>query len=122
MWKVARIAMINRCVDCGSHNVALVTGDLHPGKIKGGTAPYGFLAIDGEYEFDDESPRGERLVWMMQHHASGYSYRAIAQSLNAPPVAEAPSGGTWNHSSVRRVVMQGKRLSHLIPLGYVLGD
>ena len=108
-----------RCVDCGSHNVVSAVEKKDVNKHKGGRSPYGFYVLNGEYNFEPFIT-GPILADIMRTHASGASYRSLANCLNRSDV-KSPSGGEWTHASVRRVVEQGKRLSHLIPLSEVLG-
>lgn len=87
-------------------------------KFVGGSAPYGFVAIDGELCFD-YGPRGQHLVHLMKLHRYGYSYRSIAETGIAQGW-RGPAGGEWNYGSVARVIKRGKELSHLIPFEYAI--
>ena len=107
-----------RCIDCGSNNVAEVANVPEVNRHKGGRVPYGFYVNNGNYAFEPFIT-GPTLAEMMRAHAQGITYRALSNEMNAHGV-KGPAGGEWSHSSVRRVVEQGKRLSHLIPLEYVL--
>jgi len=107
----------HRCVECGSFNTApVVESDVN--KVKGGRTPYGFVAIDGRYQYEPFMT-GPYMALLVREHANGLTYRDLATYLNEQHVP-APAGGQWSHAIVRRVVEQGKRLSHLIPLSEVL--
>lgn len=107
-----------RCVTCGSLNVAQVPETPNPNKHRGGRVPWGFTTWEGEYRFDPAT--GPWLANLLQWKAQGYTYRVIAQEANALCILTPSGQGVWSHSMVRRVVLQGKKLSHLIPLSYIL--
>lgn len=88
-------------------------------KRKGGKPPYGFLATSEGLEFDNQGYGFTLATIMRWNQFEGV--RPIAQWLNAQGIP-SPSGGTWSHGSVARVIRQGKKYSHLIPIEYVLGD
>lgn len=102
------------CPNCGHSLVPQAE------KRKGGKPPYGFLATSEGLEFAPHAG-GLVLAWMMKANAQGYGIRGIALKANALTYP-SPSGGTWSHGSVARVIRQGKKYSHLIPIEYVLGD
>jgi len=108
----------HRCVDCGSLNTAQVVEAPDVNKYRGGRVPWGFVVMEGKFQFCPET--GPLLAWVLTVRSSGWTYRRIAQELNVPSGWEAPSGGQWSHGSVRRVIAQGKKLSHLIPLSYIM--
>lgn len=111
------LARFRKAVENGRSGKAKIVAE---GKHQGGRVPYGFLATGRDYSFD-EGPRGINLVMAMKMHDRGDSYREIAHTLNALSIS-GPSGGAWSHGSVRRVVENGKRLAHLIPLQHVLNN
>lgn len=74
--------------------------------------PYGFTRVDGALVFSQYS--GPVLVWMMQYHNLGFTYREIADRANAYNIA-GPTGGLWTFQTVWRVVKRGRSLAHLIP-------
>lgn len=110
--------MTHRCMDCGSLNVHEVAEGKDVGKFVGGKAPYGFVVEDGRYKFD-HGFAGRILVTFMHNHANGYSLRALAGWANDGGHL-SPTGQVWTHSAVGRVITQGKRLAHLIPISQVI--
>lgn len=104
------------CVECP--HCRLVSSIEAPTK-PGGKAPYGFLATSEGLVFD-ATGTGPSLVAIMGWNAFE-GCRPIAQGLNAQLIP-GPAGGEWSHGSVARVIRQGKKYSHLIPLEYILGD
>jgi hypothetical protein len=108
----------HKCLDCGSLNVVPYKEAHAPAKYVGGRVPYGFFMTEGWLRFEPFI-NGPNLVWIMRMHAAGNSYRALATYMNAQEV-KGPAGGEWSHSSVRRVVENGKKLSHLIPIEQTL--
>lgn len=99
-----------KCPNCGFASVP--TSE----KAKGGKPPYGFRAVDGKIAFCQIY--GPVLATILRWNTN-YGTRTIAQSLNAQGV-KSPAGKEWSHGSVARVIRQGKKYSHLIPLEYVL--
>lgn len=85
-------------------------------KAKGGKPPYGFKATNGKVYFDPLF--GPVLAEIMKWNLFTGT-REIAQWLNAQS-EKSPAGKEWSHGSVARVIRQGKKYSHLIPLEYVL--
>jgi DNA invertase Pin-like site-specific DNA recombinase len=65
-----------------------------------GPAPYGYRIADGMLERTDEYRNVERIIAMRE---SGETVRAIAEALNRDRIP-SPSGGTWGHSTVRKVL------------------
>lgn len=85
-----------------------------------GKAPFGFLADAGEPRFDVEG-NGPYLARIMVANSNGIGTRQLSEALNAQGI-KGPDGGEWSYGTVARVIRQGKKLSHLIPLEYVLTD
>lgn len=106
-----------RCPQCDYD----INGTATSVKAKGGKPPYGFLAIDGELTFNDSAEDGHTgiILARIMKWNTFEGTRPIAQELNAQSIP-GPSGGAWSHGTVARVIRQGKRLTHLIPLEYAL--
>lgn len=75
--------------------------------------PYGFVRQGGSLVFS-QGEAGKVLVWLLQSHQLGYTYREIADRLNAYG-GLGPTGGPWSYQTVWRVTRRGRSLAHLIP-------
>lgn len=101
---------------CPNCHFDLTQSAYHAVKPRGGKAPYGFVKVDGELTFDEDT--GPTLARMMRWNTFEGT-RWIASHLNAQSIP-GPSSGEWSYGSVARVIKRGKELSHLIPLEYLL--
>lgn len=88
-------------------------------KYYGGRVPYGFVVLDGRYAFDP-GERGYRLVTLLLARGrDGGSYWEIADAANDLDWG-SPEGSVWTPNAVRRVILRGQALAHLIPATAVL--
>lgn len=99
---------MTRCDKCGQV--------IKPAHYGGGRVPYGFTRVDGALTFSEYT--GPVLVWLIQHHSLGLTYREIADRANAFNIP-APTGGLWTFQTAWRVVKRGRSLAHLIPAQYL---
>lgn len=76
-----------------------------------GRVPFGKVAVEveGVRVLEDDPKTAPIVRRMVEEHAAGRSFGAIARGLNDDAIATMERGGKWSHRQVSRIVARAKK-------------